>query len=244
LGPSACKNRRPQDDNALWAIRSDRLLLLDAFFWIPGALEATNVDDLSDVIGVVGTDVGDGGGNFLDRFVVGRFYKLFNFLHHFVELLDGVIPLLGVEGGEGFVVVAAELGRRDPFELVEDLGVPEDQVIGELSDGVVAFAVGPVGLIGRKSFDGNIGGDEPVFIIVRRFELLYKNAAERGWLLVRLILGKSEKWRAEQNQGENSFHLILQGWKKVYTGGMFGVRERSLRNFRESSRDSRFGLLH
>src|SRR5215467_9343437 len=166
-GPSACEDRRPQDGNALWAIGADRRLLLDALFGVPGALQAADVDDLSDVVGVVGADVGDGGGDFIDRFVVGGFDELFNLGHDFVELLDGVVPLLGVEGGEGFVVVAAELGRRDAFELVEDLGVPEDEVVGELSDGVIALAVGPVGLFGGESFDGDVGGDEPVFIIVR-----------------------------------------------------------------------------
>ena len=39
-------------------------LLLDALVGVPGALEFADVDDLADVVGVVGADVGDGVGPF------------------------------------------------------------------------------------------------------------------------------------------------------------------------------------
>ena len=164
-------------------------------------MKAADVDDLADVVGVVGADVGDRRRVLFDRLVVGGFYEFFQVLHYFIELLDGVVPLLGVEGGEGFVVVAAELGRSDAFEFVQDLGVPEDEVVGKLSDGVVAFAVGPVGLVGGESFDGYVAGDEPVFIIVRGFELLQEDAAERGGFLVWFVLGLGKERQGDQECG-------------------------------------------
>jgi hypothetical protein len=183
------------------------LRLLHAVFGVPRTLEPPDVDDLADVVGVVGADVGDGRGVLLDRFVVGSLDELFQFEQHFVELLHSFGPLLCVEGVEGFVVVAVELGRRFAFKFGEGLGVPEQEVVGELSDGMIAFAVGPIGLIGGESCDGYIRRDEPVFIVVSGLKLFEQDAAERGRLLVFfLVLGLGYKRQGKQEYGEDSCH--------------------------------------
>ena len=108
----------------------DLLRLLDAFAWIPGALFLTDVDDLTDVIGIVCADMGDGRSPLGELLVIGRFDGFFPVGENLVELLDSGVPLFGVEAVEGFVVVTAELGRSLAFELRERLQVPEDEVVG------------------------------------------------------------------------------------------------------------------
>ena len=48
-------------------------------------------------------------------------------------------------------------------------------MIGQLADGVIAFAVGSAGLFGGKTLHGSVAGDEPVLCIVRGAELLEQN---------------------------------------------------------------------
>jgi len=50
------------------------------------------------MLGVVDADAGDRGGVFLDRFLVGGFDKLFRVEHYLVQLRDGLVPLLRIEG--------------------------------------------------------------------------------------------------------------------------------------------------
>src|SRR5215469_7700298 len=108
------------------------------------------------MVGVVGADAGDSGSVFLDRFLVGGFDELLEVEHYLVQLLDGLVPLLPIKGSEGLVVVAAELGRRLAFEFGQGLRVPEDEMVGELSDGMIALAVVPIGLLGSKPFDRDV----------------------------------------------------------------------------------------
>jgi len=50
--------------------------------------------------------------------------------------LDRVVPLLGVKVVKGFVIVAAEFLFGFSLELGQFSPVPEQQMIGQLSDGV------------------------------------------------------------------------------------------------------------
>ena len=134
-------------------------------------------------------------------------------------MLDGGVPLLCVEAVEGFVVVAAELGRRLAFELRERLQVPEDKVIGQLADGVIALAVCPVGLLGGEAGDCDVRGDKPFFLIVRASELLEQDASESGGRLFGLVLGTGAEWKSEQKQKQGLFHFefvlgsqFILGW--------------------------------
>ena len=85
---------------------------------------------------------------------------------YFVELLDGVVPRLGIEFVEGFVVVSAEFRDRLPGEFRQLAAVPEQEVVSELADGVIAAAVFPVCLLGRQAFDGHIDRHEPILFRV------------------------------------------------------------------------------
>ena len=82
-------------------------------------------------------------------------------------------------------------------------------MVGELSDGVIALAIGPIGLLGGEAFDGDVRGDEPVFLGVRGLELVEQDAPERWRLLVVfLVLREGDEWQTEQNDGG----------ERVYTG--------------------------
>ncbi len=61
------------------------------------------------MVGIVRADVGDERGVVLDLLIVGCFHCLFPFGKDGVELLDGFVPLFGVEVVKGFVVVPVEL---------------------------------------------------------------------------------------------------------------------------------------
>src|SRR5215472_13130587 len=109
------------------------------------------------------------------------------FGHDFVELLDDVGPMLGIEAGEGLVVVR-ELLLRLSLEARQVAAVPIDEVSGELADGVVALALRPAGLFRSESFYRDVGGHEPLFTVVRGTQLLEQNAPQRWRRLSRLIL--------------------------------------------------------
>ncbi len=89
--------------------------------------------------------------------------------------------------------------------------VPEDEVVGELADGVIAFAVGPPGLLGGEAFDRGVAGDEPVLDVVRGVKLLEKNALEGGGR--RLGCGRlggggeGVKTEGEGKDEDDSFHV-------------------------------------
>src|SRR5579864_334690 len=102
-----------------------RNLLLDALGGIPRSLQFANVEDLSDVVSVMGADVADGGGDLGEFLVVGGLDQLFEIGHDLVELLDRVGPLLVVELGEGLVIVAGELGRGLSLKALKVLAIPE-----------------------------------------------------------------------------------------------------------------------
>ena len=123
-------------------------------------------DDLTDMVGVVGADVRDDRGVFGELLVVGGFDGLLPIGHDLVELVNERVPLLGVVVVEGLVVIAAEGRGLFAFEPGERGGVPEDEVVSELPDGVVPFAIGPLGLVGGKTLDSDVAGDEPIFFVV------------------------------------------------------------------------------
>ena len=121
---------------------------------------------------------------------------LFDIGHDLIELMDRVVPLFRVEFVEGFRVIALEVWARVALECGERSRIPEDQVIGELTDGVVAFAVLPVGLLGREVGDGDIGADEPVALVVRAVQLVEQDGAEGGCGLRRCVCAPALRVKA------------------------------------------------
>ena len=89
------------------------------------------------MVGVVRANMGDERSVVLDFLIIGRFDGFLPFGQHLVELLDRIVPLLRVEAVEGLIIVAVELRRGLAFELSQLMGVPEEQVIGQLADGVI-----------------------------------------------------------------------------------------------------------
>ena len=116
---------------------------------------------------------------------------LFDIGHHLVELMDGVVPLLRVEVVEGLVVVAAELRGFFAVEVLQRALIPEDQVIGELADGVVALAVGPARLLRCEVGDSDVGADEPVALVMGAVQLVKQDGFQRRCGLLRLRLRSS-----------------------------------------------------
>src|SRR5690242_21700940 len=100
---------------------------------IPRALLLAHVDNLPDVVGVRGSDVGDGGIRRLQFAFVGGCDSFFPLAYYFMELLDGGVPLLAVEAGEGLVVIAVIFLHLLAFELLQGTAVPEYQVSGQLA---------------------------------------------------------------------------------------------------------------
>jgi len=89
-------------------------------------------------------------------------------------------------------------------------------MIGELANGMYVFAGGPFGLVGGEAFDGDAGGDEPVFFIVGGAELLEKDAAECGGRLLLLgIDGKGEGQKQEQSGFSHGSVLMTAGLREV-----------------------------
>jgi hypothetical protein len=73
-------------------------------------------------------------------------------------LLDEVFPSFAVKLGEGLVVVAVEGRGLFAFEFGQRILIPEDDVMDELAYGVVAFAVGPFGLLGVSPATAMLAG--------------------------------------------------------------------------------------
>jgi hypothetical protein len=115
---------------------------------IPGALLTADVDDLADVVGIVGADQGYRLRGFFQLGFVGGLYPFFDLVHPLVELVHEVVPGFGVELVEGLVVGAGVLFRAS-FQSFQTPAIPEHQVMGKLANEVMAFAVAPIGLLGR-----------------------------------------------------------------------------------------------
>jgi hypothetical protein len=184
-------------------------LLLHSLGLVPPAFFAADVNDLAGVVGVVRADVGDARGVFIEcRFVAG-FDELLEIGQHFVELRDRRCPGLRVETVERFVVVAAEFRRLLPFQFYERFRVPENQMIRELADGMVAVAAFPRSLLGCESGDGETWRHEPVLLLVRRLKLFEKDAAKRHRLFVFFL---RERGRAENcedsDEHKRTFHFL------------------------------------
>src|SRR4029079_1864339 len=115
-------------------------ILFHALLRIPVPCLLADVNHLADVVGVVRADVRDGRRPLGKLRFVCSLDRLLPLGAHGVEVLLRLRPLRGVEAVERLVVVAAELRRRLALELRELLAIPEDEVRGELADGVVALA--------------------------------------------------------------------------------------------------------
>jgi hypothetical protein len=176
--------------------------LFDAFARIPGALEFADIENLADVVGVVGADVGDERGVGGELLIVGGFDGFFPVGENLIEFFDEVVPLGIVEVVKGVVVVAAEGDQLLAGEALEGACIPEPEMVGELANGVGAGGGSPFGLVGGETGDGDIGGDEPVFLIVRAVELLEENAAQGGGGLFGGLGGEGErKYEQQQESG-------------------------------------------
>ena len=81
---------------------------LHALLGVPRALQLADNNHLPHVIRIVRPDLRDFRSPSLQLLVIGGFDKVFQFGHQLVELLDRVVPLLGVKVVKGFVIVAAE----------------------------------------------------------------------------------------------------------------------------------------
>ena len=166
-------------------------VLLHAVRWIPGSVQLAYEEHLADVISVVRADVGDVGGVLLQiRLGATRNVRL-QIRKDLIKVFLRLCPVGGVESIEGLIVVAIELGYGLAGHLCELFPIPEDQVIGELADGVIAGAVSPGGLLRSESGNGIVGWDKPFFAVVGRFELRQQNRAQGGWSLRFLRLCQS-----------------------------------------------------
>ena len=69
------------------------------------------------------------------------------------------------------------LPGSSPLEFRQRPSIPEQQVIRQLPDRMIPFAVGPVGLFRRDPIHGHIHRHKPVFLVVRRLQLFQQNGA-------------------------------------------------------------------
>ena len=83
-------------------------------------MQLANVNDLADVIRIVGAEIADGVRPFGELLVISCFHKLLKIGHDLVELLDDVGPLFLVEPVEGFLVVGGEVVVLDPAKCYSD----------------------------------------------------------------------------------------------------------------------------
>ncbi len=141
---------------------------------------------------------------FLELGVIGGLDGLLPVGEDSVEAVDGLLPGFGVKIVESFIVVAVVLGWLLAFEAGKRFGIPEKKMIGELADRVIAALVGPRGLLGSKTRDGEADGDEPVFFVVGGAKLFEQDTAKGGGRL--LLLRKSGDGEEQKGNGERRFH--------------------------------------
>src|SRR5580704_19464601 len=98
--------------------KNSRKLLLDAFRGIPRSLQLANINNLAEVIGVVGADVGDARRLGFQFLLVRGFDGLFPILHHLDQPLFRRDPGFAVEFIEGLIVVAAIGQQRGALEAM------------------------------------------------------------------------------------------------------------------------------
>ena len=159
----------------------------------------------------MGADVREDLGGLFQLGFVGGFHPFFEFAHDFVELSYDFIPSLAVKFVESLVIIAAEFFGFFSFEVGEISPVPEHQMVGELADGVISFAIGPIGLLGGQAFDGSIGGHEPFGAGVRGTQLREQDFPKSGGFLVLRLKGqKSGSGKKQQKKNRRSLdHLRI-----------------------------------
>src|SRR5581483_6935965 len=186
----------------------------DALLGIPGALQLAHENDLADVISIVCADMRNLRGELLQGLVVGSFHELLQVGHHLVELPGGLAPLFGVEVIEGLVVVAVEFGLGFAGELGQLATVPEEQMISELPDRVIAAGVLPVRLIGGEPCQGHIDRHEPILLVMRGPQLLEQYAAKRDRLRG---FGYSLERKQQNDKRKQTFHghSPLSGYNRI-----------------------------
>src|SRR5580765_3099207 len=164
-------------------IRDERRLL-NTLLRIPRALRFANKHNLPHVIRIVGTNASGLRSPFLELLLVRGLDEFLQIAHHLVELLDCIVPLLGVEVIEGLVIVPAELLFRLALELHQLPLIPEQQMIGQLPNRMIPTAIFPGGLLGGNTVHRYIDGYEPVFLVMSSVQLLQQDASQRDGLRV------------------------------------------------------------
>ncbi len=146
---------------------------LHALIRIPGTLQLANVNDLADVIRIVGADIAYGACPFGDLLVISCFYKLLKVAHDLVELFDDVGPLFLIEPVEGFFIVSVEVVVLDSAKGYSDCAgsrTASGRRVALKSECLwegCQFACSAV-----KVFDGRIDRNEPFGFVVSGTQLV------------------------------------------------------------------------
>jgi len=129
-------------------------------------------------------------------------------LHDLGQLLNGGRPCGFREGREGFRIVTGEVGGILPIEFIERVFVPEQQVIGQFTDGMAAVGGLPHGLLGAEAFERLLYGDEPVLMIPGGLELFEQDGSKgcRG-LVLAIDPGSDPDSSHERKDEQVFFHM-------------------------------------
>src|SRR5581483_3366251 len=138
----------------------------------------------------------------------GGFDQLFIIGHYLVELLDDVCPLLVIEVGEGVVVLAAEFCLGLALQAFQGAAIPEQQMVCELSGGVISRRRLPAGLLAGEPVDGGVDGNKPICLVVRGVQLVKQEAAQG---CRRLSLGVSRNGKDHGQKRDQDCESRLHG---------------------------------
>ena len=87
---------------------------------------------------------------------------------------------------------------------------------GQLTDGVVAAAVGPFGLLGGEAFNGDIRWNKPLLLVVGGAQLLQQYALECGSFLG--LLGENLQGKCQHDEDNGSLHVFTSSTESWRTG--------------------------
>src|SRR5437773_11613645 len=104
-----------------------------------------------------------------------------------------------------FVIIAAKFFDFLSFEVREIPAIPEHQMVGELADRVISFAVGPVGQAGGQAIHGGILGHEPFRVGVRGAQFRQQHLSQSGRFLDLTLKGR---WDRRKNGGKSNSRKI------------------------------------
>ena len=138
-------------------------------------LQLANIKNLPGVVGVVRADVGDGRGDLRKRRIVGIRDEVLEPLHPRVQIVHGLLPRGGVVVVKGLIIVARHGRRLLPGQRRKCVVIPEEQMVGQHSNGVVGIGVelangvgrNPLCLFSRQSGNRRVHRHKPVGLVVR-----------------------------------------------------------------------------